>query len=81
MDDDLLDTPEATAALEKLKKSQHAQKEAISKVKEAEDYYLTCLTKIAANLQLSEKWYALSKTQAALATMSMIRAISKPTER
>lgn len=81
MDDELLDTPEATAALEKLKKSQHAQKAAILKVKAAEDAYLTCVTKISANLQLSEKWFALSKTKIALATMSMIRAISKPAER
>ena len=81
MDDELLDTPEAAAALEKIKNSQRAQKDAIFKVKAAEEDYIECITKIAANLQLSEKWFALSKTNVALATMSMIRAISKPTER
>ena len=52
MDDELLDTPEAAAALEKIKNSQRAQKDAIFKVKAAEEDYIECITKIAAKREV-----------------------------
>ena len=81
MDDELIDNPDTIRAMEQLKQAQQAQRMALAKVRVAEKEFLDCVTLIAKNLKVNQRWNLVCRTHIQEGVMAMIRAISQPDEK